>query len=102
MVDELNDFKDGMAENYVNAHLVTNGYRTYYRESERGAEIDFVIQKEGRLIPIEVKSADNTKAKSLCVYMNTYKPDYAIKLSSKNFAFEDGKKIVPLYAVFCI
>ena len=35
-------------------------------------------------------------------YMETYKPDYAIKLSSKNFGFEDGKKTVPLYAAFCI
>ncbi len=102
MVDELNDFKGGMAENYVNVQLSINGYRTYYWESERGAEIDFVIQREGQLIPIEVKSADNTRAKSLKVYMDTYNPAYAIKLSSKNFGFEDNKKIVPLYAAFCI
>lgn len=102
MVEELNDFKGGMTENYVNAQLVTNGFSTYYWESPRGAEIDFIIQREGHLIPIEVKSADNTKAKSLKLYMDTYKPKYAIKLSSKNFGFEDGKKIVPLYAAFCI
>jgi hypothetical protein len=102
MVDELNDFKGGMAENYVNVQLTINGYQTYYWESERGAEIDFVIQREGRIIPIEVKSADNTRAKSLKVYMETYKPDYAIKLSAKNFGFEDGRKTVPLYAAFCI
>lgn len=102
MVKELNDFKGGMTENYVNVQLAINGYNTYYWESARGAEIDFVIQREGKLIPIEVKSADNTKAKSLKVYMETYKPDYAIKLSAKNFGFEDGKKTVPLYAAFCI
>ena len=102
MVEELNDFKGGMTENYVNVQLSANGYRTYYWESERGAEIDFIIQRDGQLIPIEVKSADNTRAKSLKVYMNTYKPAYAIKLSAKNFGFEDSKKIVPLYAAFCI
>ncbi len=102
MVKELNDFKGGMAENYVNVQLNINGYKSYYWESERGAEIDFVIQREGQLIPIEVKSADNTKAKSLNIYMDTYKPAYAIKLSAKNFAFEDNKKIIPLYAAFCI
>lgn len=102
MVDEINDFKGGMAENYVNVQLSMNGYKTYYWESERGAEIDFVIQRDGQIIPIEVKSADNTKAKSLKVYMENYKPAYAIKLSSKNFGFKDGKKIVPLYAAFCI
>lgn len=102
MVEELNDFKGGMTENYVNVQLVINGYQTYYWESERGAEIDFVIQRDGQIIPIEVKSADNTRAKSLKVYMDTYKPAYAIKLSAKNFGFENDKKIVPLYAAFCI
>ena len=102
MVEDLNDFKGGMAENYVNVQLTINGYQTYYWESERGAEIDFIIQRNGQLIPIEVKSADNTRAKSLKVYMDTYHPAYAIKLSSKNFGFEDNKKIVPLYAAFCI
>lgn len=102
MVEDINDFKGGMVENYVNMQLSINGYQTYYWESERGAEIDFVIQRGGKLIPIEVKSADNTKAKSLKVYMETYKPEYAIKLSTKNFGFQDGKKTVPLYAAFCI
>ena len=102
MVEELSDFKGGMAENYVNTQLMMNGYRTYYWESERGAEIDFIIQRDGQLIPIEVKSADNTKAKSLKVYIETFRPAYAIKISAKNFGFEDGKKTVPLYAVFCI
>lgn len=102
MVEEINDFKGGLTENYVNMQLMANGYQTYYWESKRGAEIDFVIQRDGKLIPIEVKSADNTRAKSLKVYMDTYKPAYAIKLSAKNFGFQDGKKTVPLYAAFCI
>ncbi len=102
MVEELDDFKGGMAENYVNVQLTINGYRTYYWESKRGAEIDFIIQRNGQLIPIEVKSADNTRAKSLGIYMATYNPAYAIKLSAKNFGFENNKKIVPLYAAFCI
>lgn len=102
MTGELDDFKGGMVENYVNTQLKRNEYTTYYWESPRGAEIDFVIQRNGQIIPIEVKSADNTKAKSLKVYMETYKPAYAIKLSGKNFGFENGKKTVPLYAAFCI
>ena len=102
MVEELNDFKGGLTENYVNIQLTINGYKTYYWESNRGAEIDFIIQRDGQLIPIEVKSADNTRAKSLQVYMDTYKPNYAIKLSTKNFGLVENKKIVPLYAAFCI
>ncbi len=102
MTDELNDFKGGMVENYVNSQLIINGYTTYYWESDRGAEIDFIIQQKGKIIPIEVKSADNTRAKSLKFYMDTFNPHYAIKLSAKNFGFEDNKKTVPLYAAFCI
>lgn len=102
MVDEINEFKGGMTENYVNVQLTINGHKTYYWESDRGAEIDFIIQRASDIIPIEVKSADNTKAKSLGIYMKKFNPKYAIKLSAKNFGYEDNKKTVPLYAAFCI
>jgi predicted AAA+ superfamily ATPase len=102
MTEELNDFKGGMVENYVQVQLTVNGYRTYYWESDRGAEIDFVIQCAGELIPIDVKSADNTKAKSLQVYMKNYQPAYAVKLSAKNFGTAENKLIIPLYAAFCL
>lgn len=102
MTSELDDFKGGMAENYVHLHLLANSYKDYYWESERGAEVDFVIRREGKIIPVEVKRADNARAKSLGEYIKSFKPEYAIKVSAKNFGFEDGKKTVPLYAVFCI
>ena len=81
MSDELNDFKGGMTENYVNSQLTLNGHKTYYWMTDRGAEVDFIIQRSGDIIPIEVKSADNTKAKSLNMYIQANKPKYAIKLS---------------------
>lgn len=99
---ELNDFKGGMVENYICNQLTASGYKSYYWVSERGAEVDFVIQREGKIIPVEVKSADNTKAKSLNIYIDRYNPEYAIKVTAKNFGFEDGKKTVPLYAAFCL
>lgn len=102
MTPELDDFKGGLTENYVHNQLAANGYRPYYWESERSAEVDFVIQRRGQIIPVEVKAADNTKAKSLKVYMDAYKPAYAVKVSAKNFCFADSIKTVPLYAVFCI
>ncbi len=100
--NELDDFKGGMVENYVCCQLIANEYKGYYWLSDRGAEVDFVIQRQGKIIPIEVKSADNTKAKSLGIYISKYKPEYAIKLSTKNFGFEDSKKTVPLYAAFLL
>lgn len=100
---ELNDFKGGMTENYVNIHLNINGYTQYYWKAQRGTgEVDFIIMREGKIIPVEVKSADNTRAKSLEAYMKKYNPEYAVKISSKNFGFENNIKSIPLYAVFCI
>ena len=98
----LDQFKGGMVENYVQTQLTASGYDTYYWHSASEAEVDFIIQREGKIIPIEVKSADNTRAKSLNTYIKQYQPDYAIKISTKNFSLEDGKKTVPLYAAFCI
>lgn len=56
--DNMNDFKGALAENYVCNSLVQCGLKPYYWESNGKAEVDFVVQdKEGNIIPIEVKSS---------------------------------------------
>lgn len=102
--DELSElYKGTLAENYVAQTLRANGYELYYWTSDSpSAEVDFVIQKEGKVIPIEVKSGTSVHARSLKHYLNMYQPDYAIRLSARNFGGEDGVKAVPLYAAFCI
>jgi len=57
---------------------------------------------EYHIVPLECKAADNTKSKSLKSFINTHKPGHAIRISAKNFGFENGIHSVPLYAVFCI
>ena len=99
---DLNDFKGGMTENYVCSQLVSRGHELYTWFSEGEAEMDFVILREGNVIPIEVKSADNSKAKSLGIYIKKFKPEYAIKISANNYGFENGIKTIPLYAAFCV
>ena len=99
---ELNDFKGGMTENYVCSQLVCRGYESFTWYSEGEAEMDFVIQRGGDIVPVEVKSADNSKAKSLGIYRDKFKPMYAIKVSTNNFGFMNGVKTIPLYAAFCI
>ncbi|MCL2719943.1 MAG: ATP-binding protein [Treponema sp.] len=94
----LNDFKGGMIENYVGQQLRANGYEKYCWISGAIAEVDFIIQNENGIIPIEVKSSDNTQAKSLNRYIQLYKPSYAIKIADKNFGYENNKKTIPLYA----
>ena len=65
-------------------------------------EIYFLIKRDGDIIPIEVKSGRRTNSKSLNEYIKKYNPKYSIRISSKNFGFENNIKSVPLYAVFCI
>lgn len=91
-----------LTEHYVANELRIKDYETYYWESEGKAEIDFIIQKDINIIPIEVKTSTNTKSRSLDLYMKKYNPEYGIRISEKNFGFENNIKAVPLYAVFCI
>ena len=100
--EDLYDFKGGMTENYVCQQLIGSGYTCFSWQSSGVAEIDFVIQRGKNIIPIEVKSAENTQAKSLALFMKKYKPEYGIKISTNNFGFVNGVKTIPLYATFCL
>lgn len=95
-------YKGVLAENYVATELIHNYETLYYWQSENRAEIDFLINAKDGIIPIEVKANINNNSKSLNLYMEKYKPSFAIRISSKNFGFENNIKSVPLYATFCI
>ncbi|KAB8287123.1 ATPase [Bifidobacterium ramosum] len=94
----------GIVENYVGQALSTNGIPLRYWTSGNTAEVDFVIQlaDTSAAVPVEVKSSDNTRSRSLSVYRDRYRPDEAIRLSTKNFGIDNGIHSVPLYAAFCI
>jgi uncharacterized protein len=95
--------KGALTENYVASALVSNGYTPYYWESEGKAEIDFLIQTQnGAVFPVEVKSAENVRSKSLIQFISRFTPQFSIRISAKNFGFENKIKSIPLYAVFCI
>ena len=98
----LDNFKGGLAENYVFNQLTENGLSLYYWTSGCQAEVDFITRIGEDIIPIEVKAKVNNRARNLGVYVERYKPSYAIRISQKNFGFENGMKSVPLYATFCI
>ena len=91
-----------LAENYVAEELSAKGIAPYYWASNNKAEVDFVVQTGGNVTPIEVKSADNVRAKSLKIYIEKYKPEFVFRFSTKNFGFENGIKSVPLYGVFAV
>ena len=95
-------FKGDIAENYVLQQLNINFENVYYWKNSNTAEVDFIIDTNDGLIPIEVKASDNVSSKSLKMYANQYNPKYAIRISTKNFGFANGIKSIPLYATFCI
>lgn len=101
-IDISDKVRGMMAESYVAEQLAFNGFKLHYWDSKNISELDFVIHLNGEAIPIEVKSADNVKARSLKSYVSKYNPKYSIRISSKNFGFENDIKSIPLYATFCI
>ena len=103
MEEELTDFKGGMTENYVETQFVFSGLKPFYWRNDKGTKkVDFVVSLNGKLIPVEVKSGGHVAATSLNEYVKLFKPAYSIRISEKNFGFENNIKSVPLYAVFCI
>lgn len=97
-------FKGALTENYVMTQLKCMGIESFFWRTKTEAEVDFVSDYEGVLLPIEVKAADNTKAKSLHAFCNRYNPAMAVKTSLKNVGDnKDGKTQVwsiPLYVLF--
>ena len=96
-------FKGALAENYICQALVACGIKPYYWTSPGKAEVDFVFQDRlSNIVPLEAKSADNVRSKSLRSYRDIYGPEYSIRVSARNFGFENGIKSIPLYAMFCL
>ncbi len=99
---EGNTFMGAVTENYVAQQLAAKGYPLYYWESASTAELDFVLQKEGQIVGVEVKKGEHVRSRSLSVFVKAYAPAYSIRFSTKNFGEADGLKSIPLYAAFCI
>ncbi|HPG74097.1 MAG TPA: DUF4143 domain-containing protein, partial [Bacteroidales bacterium] len=98
----IDNIKGALTENFVMNSLIVNKFQPNYWESQGKAEVDFVVQmNDGKVIPIEVKSSENVRSKSLKQYIDKYKPAYSLRVSTKNFGFENGIKSVPLYALHC-
>lgn len=94
------EFKGSMTENFVLCELLKSVDDTaYYWSSGNTAEVDFIIQGKTEIIPIEVKSERNVKARSLAEYRKKYSPKYAVKTSMKHDT--DGVEVlnIPLYLI---
>lgn len=95
-------YKGVFIENYIAENLYSKYKELYYWSLGNEYEVDFLINIDGDIIPIEVKSSDNTTSKSLNYYIKRFNPKFAIRLSTKNFGEINGIKSIPLYASFLI
>lgn len=102
MLERSFEFKGAITENYIAQEFASKDTSLYYWTYGRNAEVDFIIYNDDGIIPVEVKSGNNVKSTSLNLYMREHKPKYGVRISAKNFGFENNIKSVPLYAAFLI
>lgn len=97
------DIKELMYENHIAKTLVESDYSIYYYQTEGKAEVNFVIQNRmGQIIPIELTTRTNSKAKSLAVFMKRFTVLQAFRITENNFATKKDIRYIPVYAVFCL
>ena len=104
--DRYTPFKGSLAENYVFAELVCQGLPIWFYRSSNDAEVDVLTEYQGKMIPIEVKSANNTKAKSYINFCEKFKPEIGFKMSLKNIGVSNINQTIsvslPLYLIKAI
>jgi uncharacterized protein len=95
------EFKGALTEQYVMQQLRLKNERFigYWTNERSTSEVDFVVQEEGRIIPVEVKSGENLTAKSFRLFCEKFKPSNAIRTSLTDFKEESWMANVPLYAI---
>ena len=96
------EFKGALTEQYVCQQLIAStpyGVPHYWTSKTGKAEIDFVVQKDDAIIPVEVKAEENLQAKSLKIYVEKFSPDIAIRTSMSNFRKETWLINWPLYQI---
>ncbi len=100
--DEIfTEFKGALTEQFIMQQLRLNSerYIGYWTNERSTSEVDFVIQEEGKVIPVEVKSGENLKAKSFRLFCEKYQPIKAIRTSLTDYKEEQWMTNVPLYAI---
>lgn len=94
------EFKGALTEQYVAQELVARGIGLYYYSTKNSSgEIDFIVQREDYIIPVEVKAEENLKAQSLKAFCRKYGPEIAIRSSMSGYREEAWMRNIPLYMI---
>ena len=95
--------KETIYENHIAKTLAEGGHSLYYYQSEGKAEVNIVIQNRmGQIIPIELTTRSNSKAKSLSVFMKKYTVKEAYRVTENNFQIKKDIRYIPIYAIYCL
>lgn len=94
------EFRGSLTENFILTGLLAQfeGLPRYWR-SENRAEVDFLIQHRNDIIPVEVKSDENVRSKSLAFYRKEFNPGISIRFSLRNLKSDNGLVNIPLFMV---
>jgi len=93
------EFKGALTEQYVLQELVSNELTPFYWSSNGTAEVDFVLNHESNILPLEVKAEENLQSKSLKVYSEKFTPTVALRTSMKDYRDDSWLVNIPLYAI---
>lgn len=94
------EFKGALTENYVAQELIATKHKDiYYWTSEGTAEIDFLIEEDHEIYPLEVKAGSSQKKKSLLIYNQKYSPSQVIRATTMNLKHDGDIYNYPLYLV---
>ena len=95
------EFKSALTEQYVYQQLRVDSETDifYWSADNATAELDFLVQKEDKIIPIEVKAEENLQAKSLRLFCEKYQPETALRTSMSNYREQEWMTNVPLYCI---
>jgi predicted AAA+ superfamily ATPase len=95
------EFKGALTEQYVmqQLRLKSDRYIGYWTNERSIYKVDFVIREEGKVIPIEVKSVENLRAKSFRLFCEKFRPVKAVRTSFTNYKEEEWMTNIPLYAI---
>ena len=92
------EFKGALTENYILESLIQQFEVTpRYWKSENKAELDFLLQYQNTIIPVEVKSDENVRSKSLAFYRKAFNPELSIRYSLRNLKKDEGLINIPLF-----
>lgn len=97
-----NDMKEGkgmFTENFVCTHLAASIEQSifYYSKDNSPMEIDFMIQHGANIVPVEVKSEENLKSKSLSVFLQQHENMHGVRFSMSPYREQERMTNVPLY-----